>query len=159
MYYLIDGNNLAGELGLLEESDFNEILVDLLADFLEDNRKKVILVFDGNDLMGDSYEEDRLKVIYSPKDEHYQSADDKIVEIIREEDPDEGITLVTNDIEIKDEVGIINKEQNRKNEVLILGSTEFKSELGEEDENTSSDDELEENEVAEINDELMEEWS
>ncbi|MDA3840599.1 MAG: NYN domain-containing protein [Patescibacteria group bacterium] len=159
MYYLIDGNNLAGDLGLLEESDFNEILIDLLKDFLEDNRKKVTLVFDSNSQMGDSYEEDRLKVVYSPRDVHYASADDKIVEIAREEDPDEGIVLVTNDNEIKDEVGIINKEQNRKNEIILVSSSDFKMELGEEEVVSSNgDDELEEDEVAEINDELMSEW-
>ncbi len=158
MYYLIDGNNLAGALGLLEENDFNEILIELLLDFLEDNRKKVILVFDSNSQMGDSFEEDRLKVIYSPRDEHYESADDKIIEIAREKDPDEGMVLVTNDNEIKEEVGIINKEQNRKNEILLISSSEFKMELGEEEIVSSNEDELEEEEKERINNELMGEW-
>ena len=158
MYYLIDANNLAGTMGLLEEKDFNEILIDLISDFLDDSRKKVILVFDSNSLMGDSFEEGRLKVIYGPRDEYYQSADDKIIEIAREEDPDEGMALVTNDNEIKDEVGVINKEQNRKNEIILISSDEFKMELGEEEIVSSDEDSLEEGEVEEINNELMEEW-
>ena len=159
MYYLVDGNNVAGAMGLLEEKDFNEILIDLILEFLEDNRKKVILVFDSNETMGDSFEDGRLKVIYGPRDEYYNSADDKIIEIAREEDPDEGIILVTNDNEIKEEVGIINREQNRRNEIVLLSSNDFMVELGEEepvDENES--DELGEDEIEKINDELMAEW-
>ena len=158
MYYLIDGNNLAGAMGLLEEKDFNEILIDLILDFLDDNRKKIILVFDSNSLMGDSFEDGHLKVIYGPKDEYYQSADDKIVEIAREEDPDEGMALVTNDNEIKDEVVVINKEQNRKNEIVLIGSDEFRMELGEEEIVPSDKDDLDGEEVEKINNELMEEW-
>ena len=158
MYYLIDANNLAGAMDLLEEKDFNEILIDLISDYLEDNRKKVILVFDSNSLMGDIFNDGRLKVIYGPRDEYYQSADDKIVEIAREEDPDEGMILVTNDNEIKDEVSVINKEQNRKNEIILISSDEFKMELREEEIILNTEEELGENEVEKINNELMEEW-
>ena len=158
MYYLIDGNNLAGALGLLDESDFNEILIELVEDFLDDNRKKVILVFDSNNSMGDYFEKERLKIIYSPRDKFYESADDKIVELARAEDPDEGLILVTNDIEIKNEIEVINKEQNRRNEIIILGSDEFKSELGEEDVISNDDEELDDSDVDKINNELMREW-
>jgi len=160
MYYLIDGNNLAGALGLLGESDFNEILIELIEDFLDDNRKKVILVFDSNNPMGDYFEKERLKIIYSPRDKYYESADDKIVEIAREEDPDEGLILVTNDIEIRDEISVINKEQNRKNEIMLLSSDEFKGELGEEDLIIGEDEEeMSDSDVDRINDELMQEWT
>lgn len=161
MYYLVDGNNLAGAMGILEDSDFDENLIDLFLEFLEDNKKKVILVFDSNNLMGESFEEDRLKVIYSPRDEHYQSADDKITEIARETDPDEGLVLVTNDNELREEVESINREQNRKNDILLTSSSEFKMELGEEvvANNSENEDDFTEEEVIEINEELMVEWS
>ncbi len=161
MYYLIDGNNLAGAMGILEDRDFDENLIDLILEFLEDNKKKVILVFDGNDLMGESFEEDRLKVLYSPKDDHYQSADDKIVEIAREIDPDEGLILITNDNELREEVQIINREQNRKNDILFTSATEFKMELGEEvsEPNLENEDDFSEEEIVEVNEELMAEWS
>ncbi|PLX20379.1 hypothetical protein C0584_06005 [Candidatus Parcubacteria bacterium] len=159
MYYLIDGNNLAGAMGLLEENDFNEILIDLIIEYLDENRKKVILIFDSNELMGDSYEEGRLRVIYSPRDEHYQSADDKIIELSQEMDPDEGLAVITNDNEIKEEISVLNKEQNRKNEIQLIDASEFMMELGEDSEDVlGSSDELEEEEVDEINDELAREW-
>lgn len=96
MYYLIDGNNLAGKLKLLAEEDFGQKLISLIKKTI--GNKKIVLVFDSTDPMGDKYVDGAMTVVYSPKDNYYHSADDKILEIFssnREE-----CILVTDDIEL-----------------------------------------------------------
>jgi len=160
MYFLIDGNNLAGELNLLDEKDFDEIVTDLIRDFIDESKKKAILVFDGNSQMGESFSENGLQIYYSANDSRYQSADDKIVDLAQELDPDEGITLVTSDNEIRIEIEALNREQDRRNDIQLLRCNEFKHSLiKDEDIEEEEDDSLSEKEIENINNELMEEWS
>ena len=53
MNYLIDANNLAGSLDLLEEDYFDLLLCQRLSEWLGEKQKKIILVFDSLMPMGD----------------------------------------------------------------------------------------------------------
>ena len=103
--YIVDANNLAGKLGIIEESDFDRKLITLIREFNRDRGVNIVLVFDGRDPMGDKILVDHnLTVIYSPKDRFYRSADDKIVEMVRGSfisgdfaGAEKGIVVVTDD--------------------------------------------------------------
>jgi hypothetical protein len=62
---------------------------------------KVCLVFDGHDSLGDKSGHGLLTIVYSPKDKYYQSADDKIVEILsRVSRRENDLILITSDREL-----------------------------------------------------------
>ena len=51
--------------------------------FNQGKGRKIILVFDSQDPMGDKITmSDNITVIYSPRDKYYKSADDKIIELV-----------------------------------------------------------------------------
>lgn len=81
MRYIIDANNLAGQLDILDEENFDLKLIELIKQWLGDFKHQVFLVFDSLDPMGDKQVLGNLTVIYAPRDNYYQSADDKIIEL------------------------------------------------------------------------------
>ncbi|OGF25631.1 hypothetical protein A2227_00265 [Candidatus Falkowbacteria bacterium RIFOXYA2_FULL_47_19] len=105
MHFIIDANNLAGKLKMLGQDDFDRKLIDMIREFNRDRGVNITLVFDGTDKMGDKILIDHnLTVIYSPKDDFYRSADDKIVEMVRGSfisgdfaGAERGIVVVTDD--------------------------------------------------------------
>ncbi len=107
--YIIDGNNLAGKLKWLKQKDFDRKLIDCLTKYFVAKKKKVLLVFDGGDSLGDRLRIGNMTVIYSPQDKYCQSADDKIIEIIENlslyndfsQSQMSEIFLVTDDNELK----------------------------------------------------------
>lgn len=114
MPYLIDANNLAhalfragqaGKLELLEEENFDQRLIEIIKKWISrysrDNKKKrVTLVFEGTDTMGDKIIEENLTIIRAPRDDYYKSADDKIIELIENEDKPEQLVVISDDREI-----------------------------------------------------------
>lgn len=69
---------------MLGEEDFDRKLTRMIKEFNRDRGINITLVFDGTDSLGDKSSIDHnLTVIYSPKDNFYRSADDKIVEMVR----------------------------------------------------------------------------
>lgn len=156
MPLLIDANNLAGKMGILEENNFDEILVDLIKKYISKTGKKIILVFDSIDSMGDKRQEGSLMIIYSPKDEYYQNADVKIIELIKNPEkikssPSE-LSMVTDDrviIEKAKEAGI-----------RVIGSEDFCATLnGLSPKEQKSEKEINDRERDAINKELLKEWS
>lgn len=99
MKYIIDANNLAGKLNLLDEKDFDKKLLEILKDFFKGKKIEVYLVFDSADTMGDKYKDGIFNVIYTPRDNFYNGADDMIIEIINK-DISKAMVLVTDDLEL-----------------------------------------------------------
>lgn len=79
--FIIDANNLVGKMGLLDEKDFDQRLIDVIKEYARPENA-YILVFDGVDSFGDKYTEGNITIVYAPRDEYCRSADDKIVEIL-----------------------------------------------------------------------------
>ena len=52
--------------------------------------------------MGDKAVEGNLTIIYSPRDDYYKSADDKIIELINNENKPEQMVVISDDREIID---------------------------------------------------------
>ncbi len=100
MPYLIDANNLAGKLDLLDEADFDQKLIKIIKEYISAYNKKITLVFEGRDPMGDKVVDGNLTIIYSPRDDYYKSADDKIIELINNEAMPEQLVVITDDREI-----------------------------------------------------------
>ncbi|PLX26836.1 hypothetical protein C0583_06095 [Candidatus Parcubacteria bacterium] len=176
MNYLIDANNLAGKIGILDEEDFDMLLVEKISKWLGDKQKKIILVFDSLEKMGDKRIDGEIISIYTPRDEYYNNADDKIIEITREwedfiKDQDikinkslfelldkEGLTFVSDDIDLTNKIEKVREEGVRvkiiKNDIfldILDRKTNKESEDGDRD--------LESDEIKKINDELLEKWT
>ena len=81
MIYVIDANNLAGKLNILDDENFDKKLISNIKKYFFNKNNSVYLVFDSNDPMGDKYKEDNIAVIYTPRDNYYKGADDKIIEL------------------------------------------------------------------------------
>jgi len=155
MNYIIDANNLAGKLDLLGEENFDKKLIEMMRNYFLNKKIKVYLVFDSADLMGDKFQEENIFVVYTPRDKYYKSADDKIVELVKKylEDSKEEITVVTDDIELKDKVKKISEKTNK---VFLQQATAFAEKL--KLDIYKEDDGLSEDEKDEINDELLNIW-
>lgn len=99
MPYLIDANNLAGKLGILSEVDWHENLLETLERLALEKNKKIVVVFDSIDPLGDKYELGLLTVVIAPRYANF-TADDKILEIIEAHHNPEELTLVTDDYDL-----------------------------------------------------------
>jgi predicted RNA-binding protein with PIN domain len=160
MIYLIDANNLAGKLNLLEQSNFDLKLVGFIKHLAESNKSEFVLVFDGRDLMGDKHKSGRVTVIYTPRDSYYKSADDKVIELMQiyQRERNDEIAVVTDDRAIQvfaeDKFGLNSK-------VKIISASDFaqmiirKTSLPEPIDN---EEELSNDDISEINNELIRQW-
>jgi len=162
--YIIDANNLAGKLDLLGHENFDKELIEIIKGYFIAKKMRIVLVFDSNDPMGDKLVDDNVEVIYTPRDNYYNSADDKVLEIaFTEIDNGAGnnqITVVTDDIELREAV---QEAADKKDYTInLMKATEFafrikgreiKEEYEEED-----DRGLSEKEEDDITAELMREW-
>ncbi len=154
MIHIIDANNLAGKLDLLDKKDFDKILVDIIKQYKPDKNHEFVLVFDSNDPMGGKIKDGRITVVYTPRDNYYKDADDKILEIaesLKEND----MIVITDDIEIKEKVKKINLDKNLN--IKQKNSTEFALELSKED-LIDNDSKLSKDDEEEINKELLDIW-
>ncbi|MFA5318527.1 MAG: NYN domain-containing protein [Patescibacteria group bacterium] len=150
MPYLIDANNLAGKLGILREPDFDQRLVEIMRAYAESAGKKIILVFDSNDLLGDRYTEDNVTVIYTPRDAIYENADDKIIELMEQEKKPGDWIVISDDTKILDKADDLGIDSMLARDFARKLNPDIKIE---------NEDELSESEESEITDELMDEWN
>ncbi|MDP3900714.1 MAG: hypothetical protein Q8Q23_06620 [bacterium] len=150
MPYLIDGNNLAGRLRILSEPGFDQELIDLAKQYFSRKNQRAVIVFDSNDPLGDRYRDDDLTIIYTPKDAVYANADDKIIEIMKNEKLPQDWVVVSDDMHIIDEAG--------KLDIEVILARDFAKKLLP-DLEVIDDDELSDVEQDEITDELMNEWN
>lgn len=127
MIYIIDANNLAGKLGILFQDSFDKEMIGIMKDYFVGKKMKIFLVFDSNEPMGDKIIDDNVEIIYTPRDNFYNSADDKILEIaINEINSGAGnnqITVVTDDIDLRESV---QEAADKKDySINLIRSTDF----------------------------------
>jgi predicted RNA-binding protein with PIN domain len=165
MIFLIDANNLAGKLDLLDKKDFDEILIGILKRIYQSKGIRIILVFDGVDLMGDKYQDGNIEVIYTPRDSYYKSADDKIKEIVvsLKSKVNDEVRVITDDREIINEVeklaGANSKIKILKASVLAEKLKIIEEQFQNEDEDSDNGDRsLSTDEIKTINDEFLKIW-
>ena len=173
MIYIIDANNLAGKMGILEEDRFDKILTDDVDKFFQEKSHEVFLVFDSSDPMGDQEQKEKIKVVFAPKDnKHYFCADDKILEIAKNKlvqiNIGEGLTIVSDDIDLKDKIEKQAQEVERQNKLNFLSCSDFLEKINKTAENVNDDffepreaekQDLSDEEQAEINEELRQIWN
>ncbi len=101
MPYLIDANNLAGKLDLLDEDDFDQKLIKIIKEYISAYNKNITLVFEGRDPMGDKVVDGNLTIIRAPRDgDYYKDADVKIIEMINSAEKPKQLVVITDDREI-----------------------------------------------------------
>lgn len=125
MKYLIDANNLAGKLGLLNEENFDKILIDKLNFFVSEKKCDVYLVFDSLDPLGDKLEKNNLKIIYTPRDSYYKNADDKIMELLDNFLEDDEVILITGDFGLIDKAIKESIKKSKRNKLKIEDANDF----------------------------------
>ena len=163
MYYIIDANNLAGRLSLLGEEDFDKKLGGIIKKWLGRKNHEVALVFDSSDPMGDKIKDNNITLIYTPKDNYYKSADDKIVELAEMYDNiKHRIAVITDDIEIKERMKKLCAEKEK--EIKLISSTEFSKKINnillkKLSKNNGGRGGLNKNDIKRINKELLKKWS
>jgi hypothetical protein len=161
MLYIIDANNLAGQLGLLERQDFDTILPALVEDFFAGKNNEAVLVFDPRDSLGDRYRQGNLEIIYTPRDNFYRNADDKVLEIIKNHLADvefkKEIRVVTNDTELRDKIKLAMDGSPIGWRVKLIRADDFANEI---EQKLSYSDEAEEKEIDDpgLNEELLKIW-
>jgi predicted RNA-binding protein with PIN domain len=102
-------------------------LIAIIKEYFAGKKMRIILVFDSNDPMGDRLREDNIEVIYTPRDNYYKSADDKVLEIafteIKNGVGNNQITAVTDDIELRE---AIQEEADKKDySINLIKSSDF----------------------------------
>lgn len=169
MLHIIDANNLAGKLDLLSRDDFDIVLINLIKEYSQ--TKKFILVFDSADPMGDKVVDGNLTIIYTPNDSYYENADDKIIEIVKQNKKklgfgyrkpsfnDGNIRVITDDIEIKEKIEKLNLEENLN--IELQDASELAAKIidnQKEQEKNNNKSGLKDNEIDDINNELLNIW-
>lgn len=159
MIFIVDANNLCGKLNLLEQKDFDKKLIKAIKEYNQGKGNEIFLVFDSVDYMGDKYSEDNITIIRTPKDDFYKSADDKIVELAQKY-ADKELVIVTDDIEIKEEIKNIAVEWGKN--IRLEQATDFANKIKNKIKTVSSRKEeksnLSEIDIAEINKDLLKYW-
>jgi len=143
MHYIIDANNLAGKLNILNNKDFDKELIVIIKEYFDNKKHRVDLVFDGQDLMGDKIRDGCLTVIYTPRDNYYVGADDKIVELVNGDldGMEHGfVFVVTDDLELIERVGKVSDKIQIVKARDFANSINLKSEIEEVEEGLSEDE-------------------
>ena len=151
---------------MLGKKDFDKKLIGIIKNYNSGKAQKIILVFDSIEPMGDKVEINRtISVIYSPKDKFYQSADDKICELLEriggadiDFPANEEYHIVTED---NDLVNRINKiSERKKKEFKIISSSVFAEtvKLKSFNDNNVDKEKLNPEEIDKINQELKDIW-
>lgn len=157
MHYIIDANNLAGRLKILDKKDFDLELIEVVRDYFGEKKHRVDLIFDGRDNMGDKRSEGNLNIVYTPRDSYYVGADDKIVELVNSdlEGLEHGHVFV-----ITDDLELIERVQKVAEKIQIIKVSEFvKSILMKlEVKELEVEEELSEEEEDEITEEMFRLW-
>jgi predicted RNA-binding protein with PIN domain len=93
------------------------------------------LVFDSADPLGDRYHQDNLEIVYTPRDDFYCGADDKIMEILRrrlaEQALKEEIVVATDDLGLQNSVKGAKAESANGARVKIMTATDLARRLAE----------------------------
>jgi len=163
MIYIIDANNLAGKLKMLGHEDFDMELLFMLEEYNRERQKRFILVFDGQELMGDKREYGKITLVRSPKDKYFESADDMVVELVKVNlgllhmptEPGEQVTVITDDIGLRKRVEKIMEQYGKK--LFLMRVTEFADKLLTSKTEEEKED-LSEDEMDKISRDLLAQW-
>jgi len=161
MTYIIDANNLAGKMGLLKENNFDKMLIKELSPFFRRKKSGFYLVFDSADPMGDKYRErENVTVIYTPRDNYYKSADEKISEVLERTLEYDEVSLVTNDRELKEKGEKNSRELSREKYFQIEDSIDFANRVQKtkKAKTPKTKDNLTKKDIKEINKELLDKF-
>jgi predicted RNA-binding protein with PIN domain len=161
MIYIIDANNLAGKLNLLKEEDFDKRLIKIIEEYNYGKGRKIFLVFDGIDRLGDKYTSGNITVIRAPKDDYYKTADDKIIELAQAiiATVKDDLVVITDDLGIKDLVTKNNLDNKRK--IKMIKAAVFAEKLNwlkNKKQDHEDDKKLDDKEIGAINRELLKIW-
>jgi hypothetical protein len=165
MLYIIDANNLAGALGLLDSDDFDKILISKIKKYFIGKKSRIFLVFDSLDVMGDRFADGLLDVVYAPRDGFYNNADDKVLEIadrfLSGSDFKDDILVVTDDIDLRNKVDTAISFNAKKHQVKVLRASDL-ARLMNEAEQLIAEKEFDEKDLGrdseQINNELLRIW-
>ncbi len=147
---------------MLGQENFDKVLITKIEKYFASRENQVIMVFDGQDRMGDRVTvNEYITVFYSPKDDYYKSADDKIVEIVdrlatRTKDQ---VTIITDDTELRKRIEKIQEETDLQ--IIIEKATAWADKLLRTESNSddeSDDRGLSKDEIKKINKELLKTW-
>jgi len=108
--------------------------------------------------MGDKLVDGNMTVIYTPKDNYYRSADDKIIEIALI-NRKESIRVITDDIEIREKIEKINLDENL--DIELERASDFAMRLKkyvEKEDEIDNKEGISDDEVNDINNELLDIW-
>jgi predicted RNA-binding protein with PIN domain len=102
MHYLIDGYNLIGKINIISFSDINkeQKLIDFISHNVSNIKDRFTLVFDGKNIyepFGSKTKAGKFTSIFTPND---QSADDYILDYIKNKKNLSGLTIISSDREI-----------------------------------------------------------
>lgn len=160
-------------MDLLDQEEFDFKLIKLIKEWLGEKSNQAVLVFDGRDPLGDKHSEGNLTIVYTPKDDFYDSADEKLIEIVnnfiagnrfafRPDDNPDMVTVIT------DDAGIVKKLagalEDCPNRLFIKSAQVFADEIQKKlgnnlsDEQEEDDKNLDEEDVDKINSELLKIW-
>ncbi len=167
MLHIIDANNLAGKLNLLEEDNFDKKLFAIIKEFFFGKKNEIFLVYDSADLMGDKFTDGFINVVYTPRDSFYNSADDKILELAEDyaRTKKDELAVVTDDLEIIDKIEKMKNTTGLK-KIKVIKATDFaqlidyKLSKQKPEEKSNEDDSrgLSNKSIENINDELLRIW-
>ncbi len=156
--YIIDGNNLAGKLGLLASRDISKEVTRLLDQYFKDKASRVIAVFDG---YSGGRETSRIRTEYATDMASWrESADEKIISIIRRAKKGESFIVVTDDRGLQ--AAALEEAKNGGKHVSIIRSTEFAERLSAREadfERDSLEKEIGGEARRRLDQELLEKWS
>jgi len=111
MVYIIDANNLVGQMGIINQKNFDKILIDIISYKYRIKAEKIFLIFDGIQNHEERYIFENINIIYAVYNDLKQAADRKILEIINFQTyKKKDIVLITNDIELQEEAKNINSK-------------------------------------------------
>lgn len=155
MHYVIDANNLAGRLQLLDKQDFDKQLILIIKNFFVAKKHRIDLVFDGRDNMGDKFKDENVNIIYTPRDSYYIGADDKIVELVNGdlEGLEHGFVFV-----VTDDLELIERVKKVSDKIQILRVSEFALQIKIQSEIEDVEESLSAEEEDEITREMMRIW-
>lgn len=141
---------------MLKEKNFDEILTNFIRIYNKERQRKITLVFDGSDVMGDKLTDGKLIIVYAPRDSYYKNADDKIVELIKEAQTNiqkEEVIVITDDVGLKKTAEYL--------KVKTRNASDFAKELSaalEQSKVVDDKNDLGEDEMESITDELIRIW-
>jgi len=149
---------------MLGEENFDKILIDKILKYNQGKKRKIVLVFDSRDPMGDKITvNSEVSVVYAPHDKFYKSADDKICELLENvgtafsglKENDE-YKVISEDNDLINRVNKISERINKK--IDILKSSKFANQINFKEKKEDNDDELAKDKEEKINEELMKIW-